>query len=135
MKSCIMLLTLELLSVQTPRGHRVSFLCGQQVQPEAPELWPPAGGPPAPLNPPQSVSPAGHQTICPATDLKGAQAPGPVQTRWLGGKTKGEEGEGRWQGSVGGRYGWWGGGGGGAVVALERCGRRRGGRGKVTREG
>lgn len=45
MKSCIMLLTLELLSVQTPRGHRVSFLCGQQVQPEAPESWPPAGGP------------------------------------------------------------------------------------------
>lgn len=73
-----------LLSFQTRRGHRVSSLCRQQVQPEDPE-----SRPLAPLNSPQSVSLAGHQTICPVTDLKGAQTPGQVQTRWLGGKTKG----------------------------------------------
>lgn len=96
---------------RTPRGRRVASSCRQQVYPESRPL--------APLNSPQSVSPAGHQTTCPVTDLKGAQTPGQVQIRWLGGENGGSAGTKKEKGGgEGARMGGGGSGGGGGAGEL-----------------
>lgn len=122
-----------MLSVQTPEHQRSTgfILCAERRSSQRT----PESRPLAPLNSPQSVSPAGDQTFCPVTHLWGHRLQARFKRDSLEGKRREQwhkEGEGRWQGSEGGVFGH-GGGGGRQVAALERWERGDGVREELVR--